>query len=57
MTEEMVEHTFKKYCAVNVVILKVYPTTSAKHKMWHLWNAKTAAEILHVELQKRILIL
>ena len=33
MTEEMVEHTFKKYCAVNVVILKVYPTTSAKHKM------------------------
>ena len=58
MTEKMVEHSFKKYCGVNIVISKVYLTTSAKHKIWYLWNPKKPVlRFCMMNDKKRILIL
>ena len=58
MIEKMVQHTFRKYCSVNIVIFKVCLTTSAKHKIWYLWNAEKAVlRFCMMNNKKRILML
>ena len=58
MTEKMVRHTFEKYCGVNIVMFKVCLTTTAKHKIWYLWNAKKAVlRFCMMKNKKRISIL
>ena len=56
--KKMVKDTFKKYCGVNIVIFKVCLTTTAKHKIWYLWNAKKAVlRFCMMNNKKRISIL